>query len=725
MINTKDTPAKNDRVSGSLANLQSELRRVACTLFWKAHRMGLLKDNPEILSVFASILDYPIDTSQPDNYKRLVQEIEAGISLPKAEHNSCGKVLYLDELKRIFKLSDLEIDIILLCLWPEIDCRFKMIYAFLQDDITQKLPSIDLIYRFLCADLNDSLKAKQAIISDSALLANQLIQVGDRSPGKMRLASDNNLQLNERILYFLTGVDRIDPEIKAFTCITGEAADFSDVLIDHELKMRLVQFALRSEQSSVVYQFIGADEIGKNTAAEALCRTLQIPMLHVDIKKMLNENIPLKNFVQLVVREGLLRSAALFFNGTDLLLHRDQPEEFNPEIDVLLSLLEHYPNLAILSGEKKLDLRLLYRYKPVVNVDFVLPDFNGRRELWRRNLENTIPIAQDVDFATLANKFRLTTGQIADACLMARNLAQWRDPSGGLITAQDLNTVCRQKSRQHLTSLTHKSPAIYGWDDIILPKDQKEQLIEICNQVKYRHIVYHEWGFGSKLSRGKGLNVLFSGPSGTGKTMAAEIIGNELGIDIYQIDLSTIVSKYIGETEKNLERVFREGTSANAIIFFDEADSLFGKRSEVRDSHDRYANIEVSYLLQEIDDYDGVIILATNLRKNLDEAFTRRMHFSLEFPLPEEAFRLLIWQRIFPESAPLSPDIDLTFLARQFTVTGGNIRNIALASAFLAARDGGTITMEHLIRAVRREYQKMGKLCTENDFVQYFNLIKG
>ena len=207
--------------------------------------------------------------------------------------------------------------------------------------------------------------------------------------------------------------------------------------------------------------------------------------------------------------------------------------------------------------------------------------------------------------------------------------------------------------------------------------------------------------------------------------MAAEIMGNELGIDVYKIDLSTIVSKYIGETEKNLDSVFREVTTANAIIFFDEADSIFGKRSEVRDSHDRYANIEISYLLQKLDDFDGVIILATNLRKNMDEAFTRRMHFCVEFPVPEEADRYRIWQHVFPEKAPLAHDIDLAFLSRQFTVTGGNIRNIAVTSAFLAARDGGLITMENLIRATKREYQKMGRLCTESDFAQYFDLVKG
>jgi SpoVK/Ycf46/Vps4 family AAA+-type ATPase len=252
-----------------------------------------------------------------------------------------------------------------------------------------------------------------------------------------------------------------------------------------------------------------------------------------------------------------------------------------------------------------------------------------------------------------------------------------------------------------------------------------EQLIEICNYVKHYHTVYGNWGFNRKLSLGKGLNVLFAGPSGTGKTMAGEIMANELGLDLYKIDLSAIVSKYVGETEKNLDRIFREGQTSNAILFFDEADALFGKRSEVRDSHDRYANIEVAYLLQKMEEYEGVVILATNLRKNMDEAFARRMHFTLEFPIPEENDRYRIWQGIFPGEAPLAKDIDLSFLARQFKITGGNIKNIALSAAFLTAEDGGLITMENLIRATKREYQKIGKLCTEADFAHYFDLVKG
>jgi SpoVK/Ycf46/Vps4 family AAA+-type ATPase len=236
--------------------------------------------------------------------------------------------------------------------------------------------------------------------------------------------------------------------------------------------------------------------------------------------------------------------------------------------------------------------------------------------------------------------------------------------------------------------------------------------------------VYDEWGFDQKLHMGKGLNMLFSGPPGTGKTMAAEVIARELELDLYKIDLSQVVSKYIGETEKNLDRIFTAAESTNAILFFDEADSLFGKRSQVHDAHDRYANIEIGYLLQKMEEYDGIAILATNLRNNMDEAFIRRLKFSVEFPFPDESYRFRIWRGHFPGGAPASDDIDFAFLARQFKLAGGNIKNIVLNASFMAAADDKCIHMKHLILAARREYQKMGKACTEAIFGEYMFLIK-
>jgi SpoVK/Ycf46/Vps4 family AAA+-type ATPase len=330
----------------------------------------------------------------------------------------------------------------------------------------------------------------------------------------------------------------------------------------------------------------------------------------------------------------------------------------------------------------------------------------------------------DVDLSAIANKFHFGGGQIRDAVATARNLARWREPDHGQITMADLYTACRLHSNRKLEALSQKITPNYRWEDIVLPENRLRLLLEISNQAKFRSLVYETWGFDRKLSLGKGLNVLFAGPSGTGKTMAAEIMARELQLDLYKIDLSTVISKYIGETEKKLARIFAEAETSNAILFFDEADALFGKRSEVRDSHDRYANIEISYLLQKMEEYEGIAILATNLRKNMDDAFTRRIAFTVQFPFPEEESRLSIWQKIWPPQTPLAQDLDLDFMARQFRLAGGNIKNIALSAAFLAAADGRIVGMNHLLYATKRELRKMGKVCVEKDFGPYFGLVK-
>jgi SpoVK/Ycf46/Vps4 family AAA+-type ATPase len=237
--------------------------------------------------------------------------------------------------------------------------------------------------------------------------------------------------------------------------------------------------------------------------------------------------------------------------------------------------------------------------------------------------------------------------------------------------------------------------------------------------------VFDDWGFGRRVAHGRGLSALFSGPPGTGKTLAAEVIAGRAGLDLYKVDLAGVVSKYIGETERNLARVFDEAQNCHAILFFDEADALFGKRSEVSDAHDRYANIEVAYLLQRLERYEGLVVLATNLAKNLDPAFLRRLHVVVEFPMPGPAERRRIWAHCLPRSAPVGPDLDLAFLADGFELSGGTIRNAVLAAAFLAAEQGTAITMATAVVALRRELQKLGRLVRPEDFGRYADAVPG
>jgi SpoVK/Ycf46/Vps4 family AAA+-type ATPase len=258
----------------------------------------------------------------------------------------------------------------------------------------------------------------------------------------------------------------------------------------------------------------------------------------------------------------------------------------------------------------------------------------------------------------------------------------------------------------------------FGWDDLVLPQKQRSQLRELETAIRNAGGVLQDWNFESRLPYGRGINALFFGQSGTGKTMAAGILARELGLDLYKIDLSRVVSKYIGETEKNLDRIFQQAEDANAMLFFDEADALFGKRSAIKDAHDRYANIEVAYLLQKMEERLGVTILATNLKTNMDEAFVRRIRCWIEFPMPDYEERLQIWKRSMPREISLADDVDLALLAKRLRISGGSIMNVCVGAASLAYRPGGAIAMEHLAHAARRELEKLGHQYTASDFGQ-------
>jgi SpoVK/Ycf46/Vps4 family AAA+-type ATPase len=259
---------------------------------------------------------------------------------------------------------------------------------------------------------------------------------------------------------------------------------------------------------------------------------------------------------------------------------------------------------------------------------------------------------------------------------------------------------------------------------LVVPDRQRDLLHSISAYLRHRDRVLSEWGYERTVARTQGLKVLFAGESGTGKTMAAQVLAAELGLDLFRVDLATVVSKYIGETEKNLERIFTAADGSNAILFFDEADALFGKRSEVSDSHDRYANIEVAYLLQRMEAYPGAVILATNFKRNIDDGFVRRLDFVVDFPFPEGEDRRRIWRLVLPSEAPVAGDLDLDFLATQFKLSGGAIRNCSLAAAFRAADEGSPIGMRHLVRAVAQEYGKQGRLTLEADFERFHELVR-
>ncbi|MFY1637181.1 AAA family ATPase [Solwaraspora sp. WMMB335] len=621
-----------------------------------------------------------------------------------------GVGLRLVALAGLFDLSPLDVEIVVACLAPEIDRRYERLYGYLHDDLTRRLPTIDLMLAMLCHDRVARVAARTRFAPSAPLLRHRLVTSAEDPAAPVHSLLGNSVRLDPRVVGFLLEDDVIAAQLRPYARVVAPTATLDDLYFPAEFAAALARLSGHPGDDLMVY-CQGPYGVGKRSVAAACARRWRLSLLVVSANLLADR--PVEEFaalVDLVEREARLQGTVMYWENVDGLL----AEPTGQRLTVLLSALAAHPVPVFLAGNTA--------WEPVdppagvtfVRLEFPTPGYPERLRLWQRAIAGLD--RETLDLAAVAGKFRLTGGQIRDAAGTARNLAHARAPGTARITQDDLYAACRLQSNRKLADLAQRILPHYRWTDIVLPADRMEQLREIANQVRYRAVVYESWGFERKLANGRGLAVLFAGPSGTGKTMAADVLAHDLGLDLYKIDLSTVVSKYIGETEKNLSRIFEEAATSNAVLFFDEADAMFGKRSQVRDAHDRYANLEVSYLLQRMEQHEGVVILATNLRKNLDDAFTRRLHVTIDFPVPGVEDRRRIWAQVWPEHAPLDPAVDLDLLARQIDLPGGNIRNIALAGAFLAAADGGRITMAHLLHATRREYQKMGKILSIGEF---------
>jgi AAA+ superfamily predicted ATPase len=601
--------------------------------------------------------------------------------------------------------------VLLVALAPEIDRRYEQLVAYLHDDAGRPWPTVDLVLNLLCPDLATRVAARTRFSADAPLVRHRLVQVAGEPGHRSASLLGKTVVIDPRVVRFVLEDDGLDERLAPLARLVVPSLGLDELVLPAGLRPRLdrlVELARSDVQSDLVVYWQGTYGVGKQAAAEAVCDTLDTALLVVDGRRLasLTPVDELTALVGLIDREARLQGTVIYWEDFDLLLAGDK----QAHLAAVLPVLAAHPDPVFLAGQPAWEPRDALHDRTFVRVELPSPGYGERLALWHTTLGET---TDDLDLPALAGKFRLTGGQIADAAATARNLAAAR--GSDTVSEDVLLAACRVQSTSKLAELAQKIEPHFTWDDIVLPADQMTLLRELHATVEHRAIVHDTWGFDAKLATGKGLNVLFAGPPGTGKTMAADVLAHTLGLDLYKVDLSGVLSKYIGETEKNLARIFDEATTSNAILFFDEADALFGKRTAVRDAHDRYANVEVSYLLQRMDDYDGVVILATNLRKNIDDAFVRRLHFTIDLPLPGPDDRRRIWSHIWPAAAPLDPGLDLDLLAERIPVAGGSIRNIALASAFLAATDGQIVTMDHVLHATRREYQKMGKVLATTD----------
>jgi AAA+ superfamily predicted ATPase len=593
-------------------------------------------------------------------------EVRAALSAPSA----------IDRLVECFCLSTFERDILLLCAGVEMDANLALMCATAQNNPQRSYATFSLALGAL------EEPHWSALSPIRPLRRWRLIEVTEETS-----LANARLRIDERVLHFLTGINYLDTRLEPLLQTNGVVVSMADT---HRETAQAILKALHERNASApIIQLLGDDRDGQADIAADIAAELGL-QLHI----LRAEDIPAgvierDAFAILWQRESVLLSSAL------LIECRDQVNAA-----AVTRLAEHLSGLLFVSSNDPLELQ-----RGTLRFTVNKPAALEQRRLWQQALGSAVQKLNG-SLDGVASQYRLSAQTILSTGAEISSAIAASDKPDELLWR-----ACRTLGRRQLDELAQRIEPASSWDDLVLPEHQKATLSQVAAHVRNRLKVCNDWGFAHKSSRGLGLSTLFAGESGTGKTMAAEVLANELHLDLYRIDLSSVVSKYIGETEKNLRKVFDAAEDSGAVLLFDEADALFGKRSEVKDSHDRYANIEVSYLLQRMEAYTGLAILTTNLKTSLDTAFQRRLRFIVQFTFPDTEQREAIWRRVFPGATPTS-DLDYRKLA-QLQVAGGHIRNIALNAAFLAADADEPVGMSHLLYAAHGEGSKRERPLTD------------
>lgn len=633
----------------------------------------------------------------------LLSDLGAPAEWSKPQARVSGGPLW-DRVGREFSLCELEQDILLLALAPEVDVKYATLYAYLSDDIGRRWPTIDLALRLFAADPDTRQAVRGLLAPDANLFRRHLLRWTDREPRKSPLDAHGFMAATILVRHLL-GLDLAE-EFASGSTAAAVAPPTYRPLADL-LPM------LAHDQGRPLVLMEGRDGAGRCRAAMDSSQQLGRRLLCVDPTALLIEGAGLEARLEDAILAAHLQVSALFVRLDDI-----AP---TPGIVARLAGCNVPLFIAVLIDS---GWRRALRATPTIAVSFNPPPCADRQLMWRAALAAEGVRAANPTIARAAQRFRLNSGQIRRAARSVRLELRRVPGAGGGARVDDLLAAARTQCELDLGPLASRLTSRADWSDLVLPDGTRQQLQDLASAVVTRDRVFEEWGFGT-VGRGSGPGIvaLFAGVSGTGKTMSASVIARATGLDLWRIDLSTVVSKYIGETEKNLERVFTGAKAGDAILFFDEADALFGKRSDVKDAHDRYANIETAYLLQRLEDHDGVVILASNLSRNIDQAFLRRLHYVVDFPMPDASLRERLWRKAFPPAAPMHPEVDFAFLGRQFNFAGGDIRAAALDAAFLAAGNGGAVTMPIVVRAVARQMLKQGKVPATADFQPYQALL--
>jgi MoxR-like ATPase len=652
------------------------------------------------------------DTVRP--FDKAIADVRAKIDQRRSASEQAGVHLALAHLALQFGLSEAEVDLLLIGLAPELEPHYETLFAYLQDDVTRKRPSINLALNLICRGEREKLFARRMFSAGAPLIHFQLLQLEDEAQDRDPIFLRKFLKLPDTVRRYL--LDEPMMAAPRATDATQHEAALQEISDDSRTAIEaVIEAILRGGLTQAFVRLRGNDETALNAAVEILAAALNRGVVRFEVSPTAGDSAA-------VVRA--IRDSALF-NGLLAIWSRTsaaQPDatKSNAAEAQLWPELARIQDPVVLAGSPtsfstpppELAMR-------VWTLDVAPPGFPSRRDSWQQAIAAA---GANGDPDVLADSFYFGRLRIRQAVDLASSQAALRDPNHPVPNQADLAAAARSLATPNLGRYAVAITPKATWGDLILPPDKKAQLLAFANRTRYRRRVHDEWGFAEKMSRGKGNSALLTGPPGTGKTMAAEALANHLGLALMQIDISQVVSRYVGEAEFNLSVIFREAEHTQTLLFFDEADSLFGKRFETKDAHDHYANLEVNYLLQRIEQYEGTVVLASNFQKNIDEAFLRRMQEVIEFPVPDETQREAIWRKHFPKAAPLAPDVDIPFLAKQFKLTGGNIKNIVFTAAFAAAEDNGAIGMSHLVAALRTEMLKQGRIVMKSELGKFFDL---
>ena len=591
-----------------------------------------------------------------------------------------------------FGLSRFEQQILLLCAAMELDTRIARLCAQAQDNTSQPYPTFALALSIFEEPTWDALSPERPLRYWRLLEINQ--------PGAQPLTT-SALRADERIVNYVKGLnyldDRLTPLVTPLQVVSSKGFLPPSQQTSVDAIVSYLHQTPHQFQAPVI-QLIGTDSLSKQLVAQRAVAELNLLLYRLPAESLPHQVSELETFARLWQRESLLLPIALYLDAHEV----ERASSTDATAMSLHRFLDRSSGLLFLSS-REIQSQLSRSNIPI---DVHKPTPVEQRSLWAEVLGSE---SADLS-AQLAGQFNLSVITMQQV-LHRVQVEKLPDRK----TLRDrLWSACLASTRPQLDLLAQRLDSKATWDDIVLSDEETTLLHQIADQVRQRSTVYEDWGFHNRMNRGMGINALFAGESGTGKTMAAEVIANDLRLNLYRIDLSAVVSKYIGETEKNLRRLFDAAEDGGAILFFDEADALFGKRSEVKDSHDRYANIEINYLLQRMEAFRGLAILATNMKSSLDHAFVRRLRFIVNFSFPSPKERIIIWQRAFPPETPVEK-LDCDRLAR-LNLTGGNIHNVALNAAFLAAQSKTSITMPVVLAAARTEFRKLSRPINEADF---------